>query len=63
MYARVEVPTERRVKRWALSMEELMSDPTGKHFSVTINREFHSTWTNSHTSFLLQQVYKNLRII
>lgn len=29
---RVEIPTEKRVKRWALSMEELMSDPTGKLF-------------------------------
>lgn len=28
----MEVPTEKRVKRWALSMEELMSDPTGKTF-------------------------------
>lgn len=27
---RVEIPTEKRVKRWALSMEELMSDPRGK---------------------------------
>ena len=30
-YFRVEVPTEKRVKRWALSMEELMSDPTGEY--------------------------------
>ena len=30
LFCRVEVPTEKRVKRWALSMEELMSDPTGK---------------------------------
>nr|CAD7578622.1 unnamed protein product [Timema californicum] len=26
----VDVPTEKRVKRWALSMEELVSDPTGR---------------------------------
>lgn len=28
---RVDLPTEKRVKRWALSMEELMSDPTGEY--------------------------------
>ena len=27
--SRVELPTEKRVKRWALSMEELVMDPTG----------------------------------
>lgn len=27
---RVEVPTEKRVRKWAISLEELMSDPTGK---------------------------------
>jgi len=35
--SRVDVPTEKRVKRWGLSMEELMSDPTGKLFD-RINR-------------------------
>jgi len=30
--SRVDIPTVKRVKRWALSMEELMSDPTGKTF-------------------------------
>ena len=29
-YFRVEVPTEKRVKRWAIAMEEIMSDPTGE---------------------------------
>lgn len=32
----MEVPTEKRVKRWALSMEELMSDPTGKTFQFVL---------------------------
>lgn len=32
----MEVPTEKRVKRWALSMEELMSDPTGRNFSIAL---------------------------
>jgi len=26
---RVEIPTERRVKKWGISMEDLVFDPTG----------------------------------
>jgi hypothetical protein len=29
-YFRVEAITEKRIKRWALSMEDLVSDATGK---------------------------------
>ncbi|XP_078044620.1 regulator of G-protein signaling 7 isoform X2 [Augochlora pura] len=37
----VEVPTEKRVKRWALSMEELMSDPTGlQEFTNYLRKEY-----------------------
>jgi hypothetical protein len=31
-FFRVEIPTEKRVKRWAIAMEELVLDPTGKYF-------------------------------
>ncbi|XP_049776758.1 regulator of G-protein signaling 11 [Schistocerca cancellata] len=37
----VEVPTEKRVKRWALSMEELVSDPTGlQEFTNYLRKEY-----------------------
>jgi hypothetical protein len=32
IFFRAEVITEKRVKRWAIAMEELVSDPTGKSF-------------------------------
>jgi hypothetical protein len=35
IFFRVEIPTEKRVKRWAIAMEELVSDPTGKYFHVS----------------------------
>lgn len=38
---RVETPTEKRVRRWALSMEELVSDPTGlQEFTNYLRREY-----------------------
>ncbi|XP_063220810.1 regulator of G-protein signaling 7 isoform X2 [Bacillus rossius redtenbacheri] len=37
----VEVPTEKRVRRWALSMEELVSDPTGlQEFTTYLRKEY-----------------------
>nr|CAD7414676.1 unnamed protein product [Timema poppensis] len=37
----VDVPTEKRVKRWALSMEELVSDPTGlQEFTAYLRKEY-----------------------
>ncbi|XP_037069583.1 regulator of G-protein signaling 7-like, partial [Pollicipes pollicipes] len=37
----VEFPTERRVRRWAISMEETVSDPTGLHeFTNCMRKEF-----------------------
>lgn len=37
----VEIPTEKRVKRWALSMEELVSDPTGlQEFTNYLRKEY-----------------------
>lgn len=38
---RVDNPTEKRIKRWALSMEELVSDPTGLHeFTNYLRKEY-----------------------
>ena len=31
IFFRAEVITEKRVRRWAITMEELVSDPTGKN--------------------------------
>ncbi|XP_022918428.1 regulator of G-protein signaling 11 isoform X2 [Onthophagus taurus] len=37
----VEVPTEKRVKRWGLSMEELVRDPTGiQEFTNYLRKEY-----------------------
>lgn len=37
----MEIPTEKRVKRWALSMEELVSDPTGlQEFTNYLRKEY-----------------------
>ncbi|XP_075969775.1 uncharacterized protein LOC142972485 isoform X2 [Anticarsia gemmatalis] len=37
----VEVPSEKRVQRWALSMEELVSDPTGlQEFTSFLRKEY-----------------------
>lgn len=37
----VEIPTEKRVRRWALSMEELVSDPTGlQEFTAYLRKEY-----------------------
>ncbi|XP_015838971.1 regulator of G-protein signaling 7 isoform X4 [Tribolium castaneum] len=37
----VEVPTEKRVRRWGLSMEELVSDPTGlQEFTNYLRKEY-----------------------
>ncbi|KAH8272731.1 hypothetical protein KR026_006960 [Drosophila bipectinata] len=37
----VEVPTEKRVKRWAISIEELVSDPTGlQEFTSFLEKEY-----------------------
>ncbi|XP_046398167.1 uncharacterized protein LOC124164972 [Ischnura elegans] len=37
----VEVPTEKRVRRWALSMEDLVSDPTGlQEFTWYLYKEY-----------------------
>ncbi|XP_041630641.1 uncharacterized protein [Drosophila kikkawai] len=37
----VEIPTEKRVKRWAISIEELVSDPTGlQEFTGFLEKEY-----------------------
>ncbi|KRG07377.1 uncharacterized protein LOC6585851 isoform X3 [Drosophila mojavensis] len=37
----VDIPTEKRVKRWAISIEELVSDPTGlQEFTNFLEREY-----------------------
>ncbi|XP_017852361.1 uncharacterized protein LOC108606606 isoform X2 [Drosophila busckii] len=37
----VDVPTEKRVKRWAISIEELVSDPTGlQEFTNFLEKEY-----------------------
>ncbi|XP_025161503.1 uncharacterized protein LOC105191558 [Harpegnathos saltator] len=52
----VEVPTEKRVKRWALSMEELMSDPTGlQEFTNYLRKEY------SHENIRFWLAVKDLR--
>ncbi|XP_043676696.1 uncharacterized protein LOC122633165 isoform X3 [Vespula pensylvanica] len=52
----VEIPTEKRVKRWALSMEELMSDPTGLlEFTNYLRKEY------SHENIRFWVAVKDLR--
>ncbi|KAJ8686473.1 hypothetical protein QAD02_022267 [Eretmocerus hayati] len=52
----VEVPTEKRVKRWGLSMEELMSDPTGlQEFTNYLRKEY------SHENIRFWLAVKDLR--
>ncbi|KAJ6638161.1 Regulator of G-protein signaling 7 [Pseudolycoriella hygida] len=37
----VDIPTEKRVKRWAISIEELVSDPTGlQEFTAYLRKEY-----------------------
>ncbi|XP_006813443.1 regulator of G-protein signaling 9-like [Saccoglossus kowalevskii] len=37
----VDIPTERRVKRWAISLKELLSDATGRHeFEMFLRKEY-----------------------
>lgn len=37
----VEVPSDKRVQRWALSIEELVSDPTGlQEFTSFLRKEY-----------------------
>lgn len=49
-------PTEKRVKRWALSMEELMSDPTGlQEFTQYLRKEY------SHENIRFWLAVKDLR--
>ncbi|XP_055680588.1 uncharacterized protein LOC129788488 isoform X2 [Lutzomyia longipalpis] len=39
--ALVEIPTEKRVKRWSISIEELVSDPTGLiEFTAYLKKEY-----------------------
>ncbi|XP_023289859.1 regulator of G-protein signaling 7 [Orussus abietinus] len=52
----VEVPTEKRVKRWALSLEELTSDPTGlQEFTNYLRKEY------SHENIRFWLAVKDLR--
>ncbi|XP_023317556.1 regulator of G-protein signaling 9 isoform X1 [Trichogramma pretiosum] len=52
----VEIPTEKRVKRWGLSMEELMSDPTGlQEFTNYLRKEY------SHENIRFWLAVKDLR--
>ncbi len=40
---RAPTPTERQVKRWAFSMQEVLSDPRGLHeLEVFVEKEFSS---------------------
>lgn len=42
-FFRVETPTERRVKRWAFGLGELLSDPAGlREFKLFLDKEFSS---------------------
>lgn len=37
----VDIPTEKRVRRWAISIEELVSDPTGlQEFTAYLKKEY-----------------------
>lgn len=41
LFFRVEIATEKRVKRWGLSMEELVSDLTGlQEFTNYLRKEY-----------------------
>jgi Regulator of G protein signaling domain. len=41
VFRRVEVPTEKRVRRWALSIEDLIKDPTGlAEFTSYLRKEY-----------------------
>lgn len=43
----VEVPTEKRVKRWGLSMEDLVSDQTGIYqYNIIKAMVFHLLFLN-----------------
>lgn len=40
-HSSVDIPTEKRVRRWGLSMEELVSDPTGlQEFTNYLRKEY-----------------------
>ncbi|CAH1104304.1 unnamed protein product, partial [Psylliodes chrysocephalus] len=52
----VDVPTEKRVRRWALSMEELVSDPTGlQEFTNYLRKEY------SHENIRFWMAVQDLR--
>lgn len=52
----VEVPTEKRVKRWSISLEEIMSDPTGlQEFTNYLRKEY------SHENIRFWLAVKDLR--
>jgi len=54
--ALVEVPTEKRVKRWALSFEDLLADPTGvEEFTSYLRKEY------SHENIRFWLAVKELR--
>ncbi|CAG9860594.1 unnamed protein product [Phyllotreta striolata] len=56
MVKRVDVPTEKRVRRWALSMEELVSDPTGlQEFTNYLRKEY------SHENIRFWMAVQDLR--
>lgn len=41
MARRVDIPTEKRVRRWAISLKELLSDPTGvREFELYLQKEY-----------------------
>lgn len=55
MCDRMEVPTERRVKRWAFGLHELLADPTGRlEFEQFLEKEFSSE--NIHFWCAVQQL-------
>lgn len=46
VFPRVEVPTEKRVRRWGLSMEELISDVMGEFSpSLAIFLSYHYSFS------------------
>lgn len=52
----VDIPTEKRVKRWGLSMEEIMSDPTGLlEFTNYLRKEY------SHENIRFWMAVKDLK--
>lgn len=54
--SRCDTPTERRLKRWTLSIEELLSDPRGfQEFEIYLRKEY------SHENILFWKAVQDLK--